>query len=49
LKDNKTSKELGEEFKINPKYLFLKDYFDKIKKLRDIFVEFDADLSGNTK
>ncbi len=32
--------------KINPKYLFLNDYFDKIKKLRDIFIEFDEDNSS---
>lgn len=32
---------------INSKYLFSKDLYDKIMKLKDIFIEFDEDYSSN--
>ena len=33
-------------YNINPKYMYSYGFFDRIKKLRNIFLEFDADCSS---
>jgi len=47
LKEHLQPDDKFKNYHINPKYLYSNQFFDKIKKLRDIFMEFDEDGSSN--
>ena len=46
LKTHQQPVDKYKHYDINPKYLYSDQFFDKIKKLRDVFIEFDGDGSS---